>query len=153
MSGVILEGMREWAMTPRQSIEAEVARNGTASVVDGCIDLLGGGDGTYRFIEVLAGPGADFMADQRPGDDTNRYWLRVWGARGLLWAWDDRALPAIRTALDDPHWRVREMAAKVIAKWQLGDLLEAVAERRDDPTLRVRTAAERAVAKLTVAGA
>jgi hypothetical protein len=142
-----------WALTPRQSIEAECARNGRLSVVNGCIELLGGADGDYRFLTVLAGPGADFMADQRPGDETNRYWLRVWGARGMLWAWDDTAVPAIREALADPHWRVREMAAKVVAKYELGDLLETVAELRTDPTPRVRAAAEKAVQKLTEANA
>ncbi len=137
-----------WALTPKQSIEAECARNGTASVVDGCIALLQGGETDYRFVAMLAGPTAGDMLDREP-EDPNRYWLRVWGARGLLWAWDDRATPAIRAALDDPHWRVREMAAKVVAKYRLGDLLDAVAELRDDPTARVRIAAERAVTKLT----
>jgi hypothetical protein len=138
-----------WALTPKQSIEAECARNGKAAVVVGCVKLLGGADGDYRFLTVLAGPGADYMENQVPGDETNRYWLRVWGARGLLWAWDDIATAAIRTALADEHWRVREMAAKVVAKHELGDLLEDVATLRDDPTLRVRVAAERAVTKLT----
>jgi hypothetical protein len=100
---------------------------------------------------ALAGPGAGTFLDGQPRDDT--YWLRVWGARGLLWAWDDSARPAVRQALRDEHWRVREMAAKVVARHELGDTLPVVAGLRDDPVPRVRAAATRAVAVLTAAGA
>jgi hypothetical protein len=100
---------------------------------------------------ALAGPGAGTFLDGQPHDDT--YWLRVWGARGLLWAWDDSARPAVRQALGDEHWRVREMAAKVVARHELGDTLPVVADLRDDPVPRVRAAATRAVAVLTAAGA
>jgi len=70
-----------------------------------------------------------------------------------LWAWDDSALDAVSVALSDQAWRVREMAAKVVARHLLGDALPAVAELRDDPVPRVRAAANRAVARLTQAGA
>jgi HEAT repeat len=142
-----------WQLTPRQSIEAECARTGKPSVVDRCVALLDGRGPDLGFVAVLAGPGADFIADQAPGDETNLYWLRVWATRGLLWAWDDRALPSLRAALTDPAWRVREMAAKVVARHRLGDLLAPVAELRADPTSRVRVAADRAVRQLTEAGA
>jgi hypothetical protein len=82
-----------------------------------------------------------------------RYWIRTWGARGLLWAWDESATGAIGRAIEDPHWRVREMAAKVVARHRVGDLLDAVARLRDDPVPRVRAAAARAVAVLTSTGA
>jgi HEAT repeat protein len=77
------------------------------------------------------------------------YWPRVWAARGLLHAWDDRAAPAIIQATTDDAWRVREMAAKVIARHYVGDALTAVAELVNDPVPRVRAAAERAVVILT----
>ncbi len=144
-----------WALTPKESIRAECARRGVTSVANGCIELIGGADTDYRFIDVLAGPAGASMLD-RQSDDRNRYWLRVWGTRGLLWAWPtpaDRATDAIRKALTDPHWRVREMAAKVVARHGLGDLLEAVASLRADATPRVQVAAEKAVEKLTNAGA
>ena len=67
------------------------------------------------------------MLDGGPTED-QRYWLRVWAARGLLWAWDDTAIEAVRSGLRDPAWRVREMCAKVIARHAVGDLLEAVAD-------------------------
>jgi HEAT repeat protein len=55
-------------------------------------------------------------------------------------------------ALGDEHWRVREMAAKVVARRKLGDAVEAVAALRADPVPRVRAAAERATVILTAAG-
>jgi hypothetical protein len=45
------------------------------------------------------------------------------------------------------------MAAKVVARQFVGDLLVAVAELRDDPVSRVRAAAFRAVNVITQAGA
>ena len=85
--------------------------------------------------------------------ENKQYWLRVWGARGLLWAWDEIAVASVTAALRDDHWRVREMACKVIARHQVGDALPVVAELRDDPVPRVREAAARAVVLLTAAGA
>jgi hypothetical protein len=92
------------------------------------------------------------VIDAGPDSDL-RYWLRVWGTRGLLWAWDGNAVDALHGALSDPAWRVREMAAKVVARHLVGDLLSAVAELRDDPVPRVQAAASRAVAVLTGTGA
>jgi HEAT repeat protein len=72
----------------------------------------------------------------------------VWAARGLLYAWDDRATAAILRATADDAWRVREMAAKVIPRHGVGDALSAVTELRNDHVPGVRSAAERAVAML-----
>ena len=136
---------------PRRSIEAECARRGRAAVVAGCVRLIGGDDSDTSLILTLGGPhAARVLHEGLP--DVHRYWLRVWAVRGLLWAWEDSGLPGVRAALDDPAWRVREMAAKVVARHRLDDLLERVAALRDDPVPRVRTAAARAVAVLTRAG-
>ena len=89
-------------------------------------------------------------------DDTGpelQYWLRVWAARGLLWAWSDEALPAIVEALADEHWRVREMAAKVVARHRLGDAFDDVASLAEDPVPRVASAAARAVRNLVTSEA
>ena len=80
--------------------------------------------------------------------EVNQYWLRVWGARGLLWNWDPRAVDPIRTALGDDAWRVREMAAKVVARHLVDDVQPDVAALVDDPVPRVRAAASRALALL-----
>jgi hypothetical protein len=98
-------------------------------------------------LRGLVGPGAEKFLDGHPHDDT--YWLRVWGARGLLWAWEPTATPAIAVSLGDDAWRVREMAAKVIARHLVADLLTQVADLSHDPVPRVRAAAARAVAQIT----
>lgn len=107
-------------------------------------------------VRALGGPGADAFLDGSTRADT--YWLRVWGARGLLWALDDESVDgavvgAVRRALGDEHWRVREMALKVVARHEIGDALPAVVELREDPVPRVRSAATTTVASLTAAGA
>ncbi|MDQ6875257.1 MAG: HEAT repeat domain-containing protein [Actinomycetota bacterium] len=139
-----------WGQTPRQSIDTACAMRGRDGVVTGCIDLLGGRDVDATLIRSLGGPRAARFLDAAP---PQRYWLRVWGARGLLWAWDDRATPALISALDDEAWRVREMAAKVVARHLVGDALSRVAPLQEDPVPRVRAAAARAVARLARAGA
>ena len=139
-------------MTPKQSVEAECARRGTVAVVTGCAALLSGEDADDALIIALAGPPARYVLDTGPAP-VHRYWLRVWGARGLLYAWGDGARPAVLAALGDEHWRVREMAAKVVARRLLGEALPAVAGLAGDPVPRVRQAAQRAIARLTAAGA
>jgi hypothetical protein len=120
-------------------------------VVAGCAGLLRTGEGDVSLILALGGPAAGRFLDGSARRD--RYWLRVWGARGLLWAWEDTAAAVIPGALADEAWRVREMAAKVAAKHLVGDALPIVADLRTDPVQRVRAAADRAVRMLTAAGA
>jgi len=139
-----------WELTPRQSIEIECARRGTAQVVAGCVALLQGQDVDDEFILALGGPGGYRVLDDGP-EQRNQYWRRVWGARGLLYAWTDEAEGAVVAALEDEHWRVREMAAKVAAKRRIGAALDPVAVLRTDPVPRVRAAAERATVLLTAA--
>jgi HEAT repeats len=138
-----------WRLTPRQSVAAECERRGKAAVVAGCIGLLQGRPGTDDALLIaLAGPAAQAVLDGSAGG-RDGYWPRVWAARGLLYAWDDRATTMIIQATADDAWRVREMAAKVIARHRVGDALPAVSRLRTDPVQRVRAAAERAVVLLT----
>jgi hypothetical protein len=139
-----------WELTPRQSIEIECARRGRDQVVDGCVALLRGRDVDDNMLFALGGPAAEVVIYDGP-QQRNQYWRRVWGARGLLHVWDDRAASAIVEAVTDEHWRVREMGAKVIARHKVGAAFEAVAALRDDPVPRVRAAAGRAVMVLTAA--
>jgi HEAT repeat protein len=142
---------RSRRLTPRQSIEAECGRRGRPAVVAGCIDLLEGRDVDDALVLALGGLPAEYVLGGREGGKEG-YWPRVWAARGLLYAWEDRATAAIVRATADEAWRVREMAAKVIARHGVGDALSAVIELRDDHVPRVRSAAERAVVVLTASG-
>jgi hypothetical protein len=144
-----------WGTTPRQSIEAACAARGTASVVDDCVALIGGAEADPALVQALGGPLASRYLDA-PADQ--RYWLRVWGARGLLWALsapggppsdDPRIGAAIIGALGDEHWRVREMAARVVARHRIEDAQPAVVALLTDDTPRVRVAAARALRLLT----
>ena len=137
--------------TPRARIERECARLGKPAVVSACRRLIREEPVDPSPLISMSGPGAEKFFDGQPHDDV--YWFRVWGARGLLWAWDPVATDEVRLALDDEHWRVREMALKVVARHRVGDLLEDSGRLRDDPVPRVRAAAERAIITLTQAQA
>ncbi|MFL6142463.1 MAG: HEAT repeat domain-containing protein [Labedaea sp.] len=139
------------ARTPRQRIEAECRRRGRPALVAGCVRLIRGDESDIGLIAVLGGDTANWYLGG--GHPDQRYWSRVWAARGLLWVWDTAGLDALLLALRDPAWRVREMAAKVVARHLVGDALPMVAALREDPVPRVRAAAVRAVARLTEAGA
>jgi HEAT repeats len=142
-------------LTPRQSVEQECSRRGTAPVVAGCVALLAGDDADDSLVHAIGGPAADSVLGPHPRRD-QRYFLRVWAARALLYAWDDDAAglrDALLAALSDESWRVREMAAKVVARREIGEGLTAVAGLQQDPVPRVRAAAARATAILTAARA
>lgn len=136
---------------PRTLVDRACARWGRPAVVDGCRRLLLGESpdraGLVDLVRVLGAP----LADHELARDPESYWFRTWAARGLLWSWHDDALPELRTALTDDHWRVREMAAKVAARHRLDDLLEPLDALRVDPNARVRAAAARAVDRIVAA--
>lgn len=136
--------------TPRERIEQECARRGRGAVVAGCIELLAGGEADAELILALGGPPARWVVTGMPSGP--RYWLRVWAARGLLWAWDDVALESVQAALTDDAWRVREMALKVVARHRLEDTLSTVAGLQEDPVGRVRRAAARALMRIAARG-
>jgi HEAT repeats len=134
-------------MSPRESIERECDRRGKPEVVAGCVDLLNGRAVDTDLVLALGGPPARWVVTREPPGPP--YWVRVWATRGLLWAWDDAALPAMKRALNDEAWRVREMALKVIARHKLCDALTAALELREDPVRRVRAAAARTLVRLS----
>ena len=137
--------------TPRERIEAECQRRGTSALVSGCIELLGGREADDGLILALGGPSARYVLTGGEGG-RDGYWPRVWAARGLLHVWDNQATAAILAATADDSWRVREMAAKVVARHQVDEALSAMAGLQDDPVPRVRAAAGRAIARLTAGG-
>jgi hypothetical protein len=137
----------KWGSTPKHSIEAECERRGRLTFVTGCVDLLEGRATDDDLLIALAGPGAFSILEGRGGGRSG-YWPRVWGARGLLHAWDDVATKAIIQGASDESWRVREMVAKVTAAHGVDDAVAAMAILSNDPVPRVRIAAQRALTKL-----
>jgi len=138
--------------TPRERIAAECARRGPAAVISGCADLLGGADADDDLLIALGGAHAEYVLGGHEGGRAG-YWPRVWAARGLLHAWAGDATAAIIMATSDEAWRVREMAAKVVARHRVGQAFDAVDRLRSDQVPRVRAAAARPVAALTAADA
>jgi hypothetical protein len=130
-----------WAKTPQQSVQEECTRRGMAPVVAGCVDLLNGEPADDDLILALGGPPANWVRTGEPSGPP--HWLRVWASRGLLYAWDDTAGPAVLGALHDDAWRVREMALRVVARHGLQAAFGRVNELRTDPSARVRAAATR----------
>lgn len=146
--GAVIATDSRWGISPRQSVEREVERRGEAAVIDGCTAMLRGEPADPDLIYALGGPPARWAV--AGGQGGPEYWLRVWGARGLLWVWDDAAMPAVLDALSDEQWRVREMAAKICARHDLEAAIPRLAELvGDDPRARVRKAAERALTTIT----
>ena len=137
---------------PRERIQRECLRRGKEALVLDCVHLLTGGEVDEALVVVLGGAHARALlaTGVREPDE---YWLRVWAARGLMWAWDDVATDAICAALNDEAWRVREMACKVVGRNNVGDALPTVAHLMSDASPRVQTAARRAVERLTALGA
>lgn len=132
-------------------MRAACAEYGADRVVRWCADLLAGRV-TYDLpglppVTALGGPHAENLLGRdgfaQRGQD---YWPRVWAARALLYVWNPVAVPAVLAGLEDPAWRVREMAAKVVRRRELGEAADTVAGVAGDGTARVRTAAVRALA-------
>lgn len=138
---------------PRERIAAECLLRGKDALVTGCAALLEGRHDEVddHLVLVLGGDAARYILSGFEGGKSG-YWPRVWGARGLLYAWDSVATGAIIGATMDEAWRVREMAGKVIARHHVRDASQAVSRLRADGVPRVRAAAERAVLALTAHG-
>ncbi|GIH08809.1 hypothetical protein Rhe02_68760 [Rhizocola hellebori] len=122
---------------------------GGESVALWCAELLSGQvsfDAADRPpLTLLGGAHAELLSTYEQLG-AQEYWPRVWAARGLLYAWSPRAVPAVVGALDDSAWRVREMALKVVRKREIGEASEAAAALVTDEVTRVRVAAIRALA-------
>ena len=114
-------------MRPQERIEQACRTLGRPAVIDRCLGLLAGGAEEPEFIAILGGPPAIRLLDDGGVRPDQRYWLRVWAARGLLWAGPGGQVSVLRAALTDDAWRVREMTCKVIARHRVADLLQDVA--------------------------
>lgn len=119
-------------------VEELAGHVGVPALVDLACELLGGGDPSpySRELVYLTGHAGDH-------DGWAEYWPRVWGARALLYAWEDRAEPDVVRGLADPAWRVAEMCLKVATKRELGTAGPGAAALVDHELSRVRGQAVR----------
>ena len=134
--------------TPLQRIAVESNRRGRVQFVTGCITILDGSMIDGDLVAVLGGEHAHYVLSGAEGG-VEGYWPRVWAARGLLHCYEPIASEVIGKALQDKSWRVREMLLKVIARYEINELIEDVVPLRDDPIERVRLTVERVLRKLT----
>jgi HEAT repeat protein len=121
---------------------------GRPRFVEVCVDLLGGAGRTAYVAELRYLTGHAWEPGDPVLDDTvwKDYWVRTWGARGLLHCWSDAATDAVVAGLRDEHYRPAEMCLKVSAKHDVaGSGPGAVALTAHDLP-RVRAAAARALA-------
>lgn len=128
--------------SPRDLLALLEAHVGEAVAATLCAEVLAAEtpDEHPETVRFLGGPSGEAVLAGSPS--WKPYWTRVWGARGLLYVWDDSAAPAVLDGLQDEQWRVAEMCLKVATRRELpaGDDAARLASH-DLP--RVRAAALR----------
>jgi hypothetical protein len=132
--------------TPRHRVSVAAERDGRLTVVRRCVGVLAGARADADLMWVLGGNSAPGVLAGREGGPDG-YWPRTWALRAFLYVWDPEAEHAVVAACSDEHWRVREMAAKVMAarKPTSKASMEALERLLDDPNPRVQAAAARAL--------
>lgn len=126
--------------SPGDRLALAIEKFGESAVADRAASLLGGNNEGEEFLLWVGGRHAKGILDGAPA----LYWPEVWGARALLYAWDDSAASVVRLGLANQAWRVREMCCKVAAARELG-FPEDLAGLLADATPRVRASAARAL--------
>jgi len=129
--------------TPATRVADAVTTLGEDAVVERAIALLAGFNVGEEFLLVAGGTHAQGLLDGAPP----LYWPEVWGARVLLYAWNDTATDAVLAGLQNRAWRVREMCTRVAAARHL-PAAEYLRELLTDDTARVRAAAARALGEV-----
>jgi hypothetical protein len=121
---------------------------GRARFVDVCVDLLAGAPRTAYVPELRYLTGHSWEPGDPVLDETiwKDYWVRTWGARGLLHCWSDVATDAVVAGLGDPHYRPAEMCLKVSARYDVAGAGPGAAALTGHELPRVRAAAARALA-------
>jgi len=134
---------------PVADLIAELAdRLGRDAFTAVCVDLMRGAPREHH-LEVLPWLTGHDWSDDEPVRDQETwcdYWLRTWGARGLLHVWDDAATDAVVAGLADDHWRPAEMCLKVVAAHDVAGAGDGAVTLADHELPRVRAAAMRALA-------
>lgn len=131
-----------------QLIVAHSERVGVPAFVATCISLLGGGDRNDYVADLrcLTGHAWEQGSNLFSPESWPDYWVRSWGARGLLHVWNDCATDAIIHGLSDEHWRPAEMCLKVAARHEVALAGDGAAKLASHELPRVRVQALRALA-------
>ena len=101
--------------SPRDLLARLESHVGTTRAALLCAELLASHDPAEHPETLLYLGGAAGRAILDGSPSWRPYWARVWGARGLLYVWDDAATGAVLDGLRDEAWRVAEMCLKVCA--------------------------------------
>lgn len=125
-----------------ERIQAAIAHYGEQVVEQKAIALLRGENAGKDFLLYAGGRHGLGILDGAPP----LYWPELWGARALLFVWDDSATSPIMAGLRNRAWRVREMCLRVVLERNLPAISELVRLAKDDNS-RVRAAALRALAE------
>ena len=133
---------------PAERIAHAVNALGEDEVISRSIALLAGYNVGEDFLLYVGGTHAQGILDGAPP----LYWPEVWGARALMYVWNDSARLAIQAGLSNQAWRVREMSAKVTAARVLPFVDEVTALATDD-VARVRAQAARTLGEIADADA
>jgi hypothetical protein len=126
--------------SPGDRIALAIAKFGERDVADRAAALLTGTNEGEEFLLWVGGQHAQGILDGAPA----LYWPEVWGARTLLYAWDDAVAETVRAGLANQAWRVREMCCRVVAARELPFGADLVPLLTDD-VARVRANAARAL--------
>lgn len=127
-----------------QELDALVGR---ARFVEVCVDLLSGAERTeyvpeLRYLTGHSWEAGDVVLDREVWKD---YWVRTWGARGLLYCWHDLATGPVVAGLDDEHYRPAEMCLKISAKYDVAGSGPGASRLTRHELPRVRANAVRAL--------
>lgn len=124
-----------------ERLNTAAREEGEPSVARRARVLLEGGYEGEDFLRIVGGTHAEGILSGAPA----LYWPELWGARALLYVWDDSAKRTVIAALGNQSWRVREMCAKVCAAREIGEIAE-IGVLTTDEHPRVRSAGARALA-------
>ncbi len=124
------------------------SRLGVPAFVAMCTDLMRGAERESYVEELRSLTGHEWFPGDAVFDRSSwpDYWVRSWGARGLLHVWDDSATTAVVTGLADEHWRPAEMCLKVVARHDVAGAGDPAAVLLGHELPRVRAQALRALA-------
>ena len=120
---------------------------GEPAVVSLCVELLQGADREDHLAALPYLTGLSFEPGSTRRDPTSwaDYWVRTWGARGLLYVWDESASDAVVAGLSDEHWRPAEMCLKVATRREVGGAGDGAVALAGHELSRVRAQAVRAL--------